>query len=275
MLMLSADSGGGSGAGSSGMSGSSGAMTGVPGSGMSGDHAGMTMPLLPTWLVTVWIVALALVVALHLWHVWSMTGRPRLWHVSHVVMAGGMIAMYAVPQQGHEVVYDVGVVVFGALALVMIGVGARWWRQERVLNWLWAASAMDMLVMAYMTLPAAERDVVLTTVALAYLGVEIVIWLSDPVPRLRSLLHRRALAPTGPPPTSGVVAERAGEPSVDAGPAVAAAEDRSVEAAECETVRLAADVTIAVRVTLAVMSASMVWMLLAMSTMAPMTMPLP
>lgn len=220
----------------------------------------MAMPLLPAWLVGLWIAALAVVVVLHLYHAVSMHGQPRIWHISHILMAAGMITMYALPQPGHADLYWGGVGFYGALTAVMAVTGARWWRRDRLLNWLWAATTVDMAAMTYMALPAADRPATISYLAIAYLAVEVVIWLSDPVPRLRALLRTRTPQPRpdpAPPPTGGGTATRA-RPAY-----------RATTAAERESVRLAADVTVAVRATLAVMSASMIWMLLAMQTMQP------
>ncbi|MBW0009694.1 MAG: DUF5134 domain-containing protein [Pseudonocardiales bacterium] len=62
----------------------------------------------------------ALILVVHLWHVIVMTGRDRLWHCVHVLMASGMIVMFA-PTNPRTVPNEVGVVVFTAAAVVVAG----------------------------------------------------------------------------------------------------------------------------------------------------------
>lgn len=231
----------------------------------------MQMPLLPQWLRWAWVVALCVVLLVHLWHVHSMSGQARWWHVGHVVMAAGMITMFVVREPAHVGLYWGGVALFGALALAMVLGGAALWRRDRLLNWLWAGSTVDMVAMTYMALPNDKRDLGLTLVLVAYLTVEVVVWLTDPLPRMlarqvHTLVQRRApeLVPAADAGTLAVAATRprAARPAV--------ASDSS-----CESMRLVADVNGWVRVTLAVMSASMGWMLLAMQTMHMVGMPMP
>jgi hypothetical protein len=53
-----------------------------------------TMSMLPGWVRLVWVIALAVAAAVHIWHSATMTGQPRWWHGAHTLMALGMIAMY-------------------------------------------------------------------------------------------------------------------------------------------------------------------------------------
>lgn len=229
-----------------------------------------TMPLLPHWLKWLWVAALCVVVALHLWHVWSMSGRARWWHTGHVTMAAGMITMFLVPPAGHTSLYWAGVVLFGA-ATIAAGLGAAMlWHRDKLMNWLWAGATVDMLAMTYMTLPTHDRDETLTYLFVAYLAVEVVIWLSNPLPRW--FTRQMTTIPQSDPDISGPRTQP--DPVTPAG-TLSLTRLKSHHTGEtCESMRLVADVTIGVRITLAVMSASMGWMLIAMQTMQATGMPM-
>jgi hypothetical protein len=79
-------------------------------SGMSMSHGGersasvgaMSMSLahgatniLPNWLAVVWTLAFIAIVVIHVRHLRDTRGQQRLWHSTHVLMAVGMVFMYA------------------------------------------------------------------------------------------------------------------------------------------------------------------------------------
>ncbi|MGH2843585.1 MAG: hypothetical protein ACRDKL_08375 [Solirubrobacteraceae bacterium] len=176
-----------------------------------------------------------------------------------------MIVMYLVRQPGHADLYWGGVALYGAVAVAMATSAATLWRRDRFSNWLWAASAVDMMAMTYMALPADDRDDGLTYAFVIYLAAEVVTWLSDPLPRLcarqvRALVRRRGSDLVAGVPAAGGETRSGTMKQAPLRPVVSSA-------AACESIRLVADVTLGVRVTLAVMSASMGWMLVAMQTM--------
>jgi hypothetical protein len=51
---------------------------------------------------------------------------------------------------------------------------------------------VDTLAMADMALPAGDRPVSLTYLVVTYLVVEVQVWLSNPLPRIRALSEDRA-----------------------------------------------------------------------------------
>lgn len=157
---------------------------------MRGDMGTMmSMPLLPSWLRLVWAAALCAVLVLHLVHAWAMTGQRRWWHAGHTLMAAGMTLMYLLPAMTHRPLYTAGTVLFAALTVTLAGATAAFRHREGVLNPLWVTSAADMLVMGYMMLPATARPGWLTSVLVGYLTIQVVVWalgLWDRAPAFRS-----------------------------------------------------------------------------------------
>ncbi len=183
------------------------------------------LTLLPGWVRVLWIVALAVVAVLHIWHGATTPAQPRWWHGAHTAMALGMIGMYAADPMRQRGLYDVLEVLFAvvAVALVVTAVVVR--RRERVLNPLWVVTAVDSAAMSYMAavmLSPSAVPAAVTWVVVAYLAFDTLAWLLD--------LWGRALA----------------------------SRDRSVG--------LSGHNTLDIRLSLAVMAASMAYMLAAMTS---------
>jgi hypothetical protein len=214
----------------------------------------MGIPLLPQWLRIVWAVALAGVLLLHVWHAWFVRGQPRWWHVGHIVMALGMMGMYLLGMTDPGL-YRTGVVLFAAMTVALATTAVLLRRREGALNPLWMASAVDMLAMTFMLLPSAAQPAAVRSVFVAYLTCQMLAWalgLWDYVPVLQPV----------PPPPGPVPGPRA------------TATTRRVQAVAPITAILAhnrdrvlgltAHCTPAIRVSLAVMAASMAYMLAVM-----------
>ena len=77
---------------------------------------------LPTWLRVVGEVVFAVIVAVHLWHLRASAGRERAWHTGHVLMALGMMDMFA-PTSHMIVAARIGKLVFAAAVIVSHIVG--------------------------------------------------------------------------------------------------------------------------------------------------------
>lgn len=135
----------------------------------------MSNSWLPTWLGAAWTVVFVVVLLVHLGHLFQMTGRARGWHATHVLMAFGMIDMVW-PQHSVLVGRVGGVAVFtvAAVAVAVFAVvdGVRHGRWNR----LWAISALDLALMAYMFQLTASTVQVLTLLATAWFVVEAVAW---------------------------------------------------------------------------------------------------
>lgn len=194
-------------------------------------------PWLPDWLRVVWAVLLFGVVVLHAAHATVMSGQRRWWHVGHTAMAVGMMLMYLLPRASMSASgpYTAGLVLFAALAVVvLVTAGVLWWR-EGAFNALWAASALDLFAMTYMLLPMPARTSLVGYAFIVYLTASALAWAFD--------LPGRVLAPQ----------------PVSPGGAVASMPPEDVPES-----RLTADSGRDVPPSLAVMAASMAYMLVAM-----------
>lgn len=216
----------------------------------------MSFPLLPMWSQIAWTVALSAVLAAHLRHAWGMRGQARWWHVSHVTMLAGMIVMYFPPSMTSHwfaAVRRPCLVVFGVVAVTLVTTALMTWARERNPNPLWLLAALDSVAMAYMWLPHGLRPGALTWAIVAYCALGTIAWLaglwSRPVYRTVTVAEPQAQAIL------------AGRPGAEGSAGLA---EPSAAAVREPRHALSAHNTIGTRVTLAVMTASMAYMLLAM-----------
>jgi Domain of unknown function (DUF5134) len=205
----------------------------------------MNMSLLPVWVRAAWAVALVAVALMHVWHARCMSGQPRWWHIVHVLMSVGMLAMYAdIHQRGLN--WLIAVVFAAAAVALTVTVGVLR-RRERSLNPLWVATTIDILAMVYMgviMLPSVRGPATLTWVFGVYLAGQTLAWAGgvwDRVP----VLH----------PAAAAAAVRVGGKSLNA-----------LAAPTRPTVHLTAHVSIDIRIGLTAMVASMAYMLAALAT---------
>lgn len=219
----------------------------------------MSMPLLPTWLRVAWVLALCVVVVLHGGHAVAMPGQRRWWHTGHTVMGVGMALMYALPRMQHPALYRVGLVLFALMTVAIVAATMAIRRHEGTLNPLWILSAADTLAMTYMFVPPTSTPRWLTYVFVVYLCCQVVAWacgLWDRLPVFRQpVLAGGASRRTGAPDTASERDER----SPELLPA-----DPHPEASTGRLVGLTVHSSLAVHITLAVMAASMAYMLAVM-----------
>ena len=109
----------------------------------------MTNSWIPASVGTAWTVVFVLILLVHLRHAATMPGAHRLWHCGHLLMALGMIAMFA-PTRSMVVSATAGTVVFVVAAAALAGylVSAR--PRGRGVSPLWVLSVLDLTWMAYM-----------------------------------------------------------------------------------------------------------------------------
>ncbi|NHD15541.1 MULTISPECIES: DUF5134 domain-containing protein [unclassified Actinopolyspora] len=208
--------------------------------------APMGMSLLPDWSRPLWALLLVVVFAQHALHAGRMSGQPRWWHVGHTLMAAGMAVMYLLPHMRYPGLYRAGLVLFALVALVEVVAAGVIGRREGGFNPLWGTAAAGMLIMTYMMVPLQLRPSWLTLVLVAYLCCETVIWAGGLWQRLPSSRTPPRLPPTG--------VELSTAPGA-AGPAPAGGSGRGFG--------LVAHRSLGVRLSLAVMAASMAYMLTA------------
>ncbi|WP_019854294.1 DUF5134 domain-containing protein [Actinopolyspora mortivallis] len=204
-------------------------------------EASMAMPLLPDWSRPLWALLLVVVLVQHALHARRMSGQPRWWHAGHTTMALGMAVMYLLPHMRHPDLYRVGLVLFALITVLELVVTVVLRSREGLVNPLWLSSTAGMLAMTYMMVPGSSRPAWLTLVFVGYLCCETVVWSLgwwERVPWLRP---------------HGVTAPAPGAATTAPGRAVL--RERGVG--------LPAHCSPGVRASLAVMAASMAYMLLA------------
>jgi Domain of unknown function (DUF5134) len=136
--------------------------------------------LLPGWVRVVWVVALAVVAVLHIWHGATMSGQARWWHSVHTAMALGMIGMYATDPMRQRGLYYMLAVLFAVIAVALAVTAIVVRRRERVLNPLWVVTAVDSAAMSYMAavmLSPSAVPAAVTWVVVAYLACDALAWL--------------------------------------------------------------------------------------------------
>jgi hypothetical protein len=132
--------------------------------------------ILPTWVAIVWLVAFAAIAASHCRHLAASHGQRRAWHAGHVLMAVGMVFMYAASASGSfstpRAVWQVmfGYAAAATLAWMLVALLYR-----RAVNALWPMLALDLGAMAYMW-SGTGLVAPLTWTLVAYLTVQAGLW---------------------------------------------------------------------------------------------------
>lgn len=128
----------------------------------------------PAWLGAAWTLVYAAVLVNHARHVWHLRGTHRWWHLSHVVMALGMIDMFVpthtmpVGEDAGETVFAVAAVVAAAAAAVQLLRGAGYL--------LWLITIVDLAAMSYMFAMISDRSAPVTLVLVAWSLIEAALW---------------------------------------------------------------------------------------------------
>lgn len=152
----------------------------MPGMGSMPGQMHATMSMLPGWVRLVWVLALAVVAVVHIWHCATMTGQLRWWHGAHTAMAVGMLAMYAADPMRQRGLDRTLVVVFALLTVAIAAATVLVRRREGRLNPVWAATGVDTAAMTYMAAVMAwpsTLPVVVSWIVVAYLGCQVFAWL--------------------------------------------------------------------------------------------------
>jgi hypothetical protein len=172
----------------------------MPGSGGHTATGGMAMPgggsmsvahgatnILPDWLAVLWTLVFLATVVIHVRHVVDTRAERRVWHSGHVLMAVGMVFMFAPPSLDHfaipptfwQLVFAnaAGAIVLWMLAQLLAG---------RAVNRLWLVLAVDMGAMVYMWSPNGFVAPI-TWILVAYFAAQAFLWASD---RYRELDQR-------------------------------------------------------------------------------------
>ncbi|HXA54993.1 MAG TPA: DUF5134 domain-containing protein [Solirubrobacteraceae bacterium] len=187
--------------------------------GMSMQASHGATNILPDWLAVLWTLAFIAILVVHARHVAQTSGERCWWHTGHVLMALGMVFMYAPGSLDH---LDIPA---GAWPLLFAnGAGAALaWMLARALsghavNALWGALAFDLAAMAYMWSPSGYVAP-LTWLLVAYFTVQALLWASNYYRRLdrRAIVRGMSVNPDGTLTATGVqplVCERDLRPSM-------------------------------------------------------------
>ena len=113
--------------------------------------------ILPAWLSVIWTLIFLTIVVVHALHVSETHGERQLWHSAHVLMAVGMLFMFAPPSLDHFGVPAA----FWQLLFATAAVGLVIWMLVELtngvaVNRLWLAITFDLAAMAYMWSPTAS-----------------------------------------------------------------------------------------------------------------------
>jgi len=164
--------------------------------------------ILPNWLAVVWTLVFFAVAVVHARHVWETHGDRRLWHCGHVLMAIGMLFMFApssldhfgVPPEFWRLLFAnaAGAILIWVLVSLTTGTPA---------NRLWLVLAFDCAAMVYMWSPAGFVPAI-TWILVAYFSLQTVLWATD---RYRELERVPLAAPLAAPliAADGTLAVRA------------------------------------------------------------------
>lgn len=149
---------------------------------MSAPHGATN--ILPNWLAVIWTLVFLVILVVHARHVMQTHGQRRYWHAGHVLMALGMVFMFAPGSLDHFNIPNgfwpllfanaAGVVVAWILVRILYG---------QPVNGLWGVLAFDLAAMAYMWSPSGYVAPI-TWLLVAYFGIEAVLWATNEYRRL-------------------------------------------------------------------------------------------
>lgn len=167
----------------------------------------MSMDMMPMWVRVFWVTVLTVALASHLRHAYHGAGQHRWWVLGHTAMAVAMIPMYMPELLGGSDMSQLGLRVFALAALTIVAVSIAMRHRENVLNPLWVMLAVDLAIMAYMWLPTAKRSSVIDNLLVAYLVCQVlahIVGIWERVPALERSMPGGRHSPR-PPPTIAVV----------------------------------------------------------------------
>jgi hypothetical protein len=152
--------------------------------GMSMSVAHGATNILPDWLAVIWTLVFLAVLVIHARHVLETHRGRQLWHSGHVLMALGMLFMFApasldhfgIPATFWQLVFANAA---GAIVLWMTGQIL----SGRAVNRLWLVMAIDMAAMVYMW--SSNGFVApITWILVAYFTAQSLLWVTDRSRRL-------------------------------------------------------------------------------------------
>ncbi len=155
--------------------------------------------ILPNWLAVIWTLVFLVILVVHARHVVETHGERRFWHSGHVLMAFGMVFMFAPVSLDHfNVPAGFWPLLFANAAGVVVAWGLARTLAGQAVNGLWAVLAFDLAAMAYMFSPSGYVAP-LTWLLVAYFAVQALLWATDRYRRLddRVLIRGFGVNPDG------------------------------------------------------------------------------
>jgi hypothetical protein len=151
--------------------------TSVGGMSMSAAHG--TTNILPSWLAVIWTLVFIAIIVIHALHMRDTHGQRRIWHAGHVLMALGMVFMFAPASIDHFNIPSG----FWQLAFANAAIAIFAWilaqaLSGRAINVLWLVTAIDVAAMAYMWSPTGFQAPI-TWLLVAYLAGQSLLWITN------------------------------------------------------------------------------------------------
>ncbi len=173
-----------------------------------GAHGGVD--ILPSWLAIAWTLFFVGILVIHARHVLDSEGQRRAWHSGHVLMAFGMIFMFAPASIDH---FDIPSGFWQLVFANATGIALAWILAQalsrQVVNLLWVVIASDLAAMVYMWSPTGFVAPV-TWLLVAYFAAQTVLWATNLMRRTDDLaVGRRFTVDSG-----GALAASAAQPLV-------------------------------------------------------------
>jgi hypothetical protein len=149
----------------------------VGGMTMSGGQGATN--ILPDWLAVIWTLAFLVVLVLHARHVAETRDGRRWWHSGHVLMALGMVFMFAPASLDHfNIPNGFWQLLFAnAAGLVLVWILAQA-VSGRAVNMLWVVMATDLAAMVYMFSPTGFVAPI-TWLLVAYFAGQALLWVTN------------------------------------------------------------------------------------------------
>jgi hypothetical protein len=135
--------------------------------------------ILPSWLAVILTLVFLAIVVIHARHVIETHRDRKLWHSGHVLMAAGMLFMYAPASLDHFGIPST----FWQLAFANASAAIVLWLiaqtlSGRAVNRLWLVMAIDLAAMVYMWSPNGFVAPI-TWILVAYFTYQAYLWVTD------------------------------------------------------------------------------------------------
>jgi Domain of unknown function (DUF5134) len=164
---------------------------------MSASHGATN--ILPSWLAVVWTLLFLVVLVLHARHVAATENGRRWWHSGHVLIALGMIFMFAPASLDHfKIPAGFWQLLFAnAAGLVLAWILAQT-LSGRAVNVLWVVMAVDLAAMVYIWSPGGFVAPI-TWLLVAYFAAQALLWVTNSYRKLdeRAIISAHRVNPDG------------------------------------------------------------------------------